>query len=310
MARFNLRYASIYPYKITILNKATIMKKILLTITTLILCFSINSHAAETKGKVLVIMSSADQLRLKDKKTAETGFYLNEFAIPVKEIMDAGYEIIVATPSGKKPVMDKDSKNPMFFQDDKKKMDDAAKLADKILTNKNVRKLSEVADGKLNEYAGVFIPGGHAPMVDLIVDPSVGKILTYFHENAKPTAMICHGPIASISVMENPAGFRSKLIQGNKSAAEQLANGWLYKDYEMTIFSNDEEKKAEKDKLHGQMQFHPEDALKLAGAKLKIGAANENNVVEDRELITGQNPASDNETAKALINAMDKKTAK
>ncbi len=286
------------------------MKKIFLCIITLAFCFSVNSYAAETKGKVLVIMSSANTLKLKDKKTVDTGFFLNEFAVPVKEIMDAGYEIVVATPSGKKPSMDNGSKDPMFFQDDKKKMDEAAKLADTVLAKKNIQKLSEVADGKLNEYAGVFIPGGHAPMTDLIVDPSVGKILTYFHENAKPTAMICHGPIASISTMENPAGFRSKLIQSNKSAAEQLANGWIYKDYEMTIFSNDEEKNAEKDKLHGQMQFHPEDALKLAGAKLKIGAANENNVVEDRELITGQNPASDNETAKALINAMDKKSAK
>jgi len=284
------------------------MKKTFLALMVSFLCFSFNIHALENKGKVLVIMSNADKLKLKDGKTADTGFFLNEFAIPAREILDAGYEIVVATPQGKKPVMDKDSKNLIFFQNDPKKMDEAQKVADQILTGKNIQKLSNVADGNLKEYAGVFIPDGHAPLTDLMIDPSVGKILTYFHENNKPTAMLCHGPITVISTLEEPDVFRRRLVAGNKGAAEKLAKGWIYTGYDMTIFSTDEEKAAEKNKLHGNVEFYPEDALKIAGAKIKNGAANESNIVQDRELITGQNPASDSDLVRALVKAMDKNT--
>lgn len=282
------------------------MKKIFLALMSLLICFSFSLQAAEKKGTVLVIMSNADKLKLKDGKTVETGFFLNEFAIPVREIMDAGYEVVIATPQGKKPLMDNDSKNPAFFQDDQQKMNEALKVKEKVLTHKNIRKLSDIADGNLKEYAGVFIPGGHAPMMDLMVDPNVGKILTYFHQNNKPTAMICHGPIASISVLEEPDVFRRKLVSGDKKAAEKLAKGWLYAGYDMTIFSTNEEKDAEKNKLKGNIEFYPEDALKIAGAQIKNADPKENNVVQDRELITGQNPNSDSDTARALIKAMDK----
>lgn len=282
------------------------MNKLLHLLTSLLLCFSFTLHAKESKGKVLVIMSNATKLELQDNKSADVGFFLNEFAIPVQEIIDAGYEIVVATPKGTPPLMDKSSKDPQFFEHDDNKMDAAYKLSNKLLTKSKVQRLSTISDGNLDEYVGVFVPGGHAPMTDLIVDPSVGKILTYFHKNNKPTAMICHGPIASLSVMENPVAFRKKLVAGDEDAAEGFANEWLYKGYKMTILSNAEEKEAEQHKLKGKVQFYPEDALKVAGAKIKNADPMENNVIEDRELITGQNPASDNELAKTFIQAMDK----
>lgn len=285
-------------------------KWILSIISFLLLCLSFNLQATEPKGKVLIIMSHADKLPLKDKKTADVGFFLNEFAIPTQALIDAGYEVVIATPQGKKPIVDKSSEKVEFFENDQEKMNNAIKLADKMLTAKNIKNLTTVADGNLKQYAGVFIPGGHAPMVDLIVDPNVGKILTYFHENNKPTAMICHGPIASLSAMGSPAEFRKNMIRGNLKSAAKLANDWVYKDYEMTILSTDEEKGAEKGKLHGNVQFYPEVGLKTAGAKIKNGAAMQSNVVEDKELITGQNPASDAELAKAFINALDKNTGK
>ncbi|HRE30962.1 MAG TPA: type 1 glutamine amidotransferase domain-containing protein [Candidatus Berkiella sp.] len=281
------------------------MKKLLLTCMTVLLCLSCNLQAVEKK-KVLVIMSNVDKLQLKDGKTYETGFFLNEFSVPVKALLDAGFDVVVATPQGKKPPMDKKSKDPMFFQNDKQEMNEAFKLTEKVLAKKNIKKLSNVSDGNLNEFAGVFIPGGHAPMVDLMVDPSVGKILTYFHKNAKPTAMICHGPIASIAVLENPAAFRKELTIDNKDAAEKLAEDWIYKGYEMTVFSTNEEKEAEKNQLKGKVEFYPEEALEIAGAKIKNKDVMQDNVIQDRELITGQNPVSDNDLAKTLIEAMNK----
>ncbi len=283
------------------------MNKILHLLTALLVCFSFQLQAKESKGKVLVIMSNATKIELQDNKSAETGFFLNEFAIPAQAILDAGYDIVVATPKGASPLMDKDSKDPQFFEHDAKKMEEAQKLANKLLAKSKIHKLSTVSDGNLDEYVGVFVPGGHAPMTDLMIDPSVGKILTHFHKNNKPTALICHGPIATISVMENPIAFRKKLVAGDEDAAEGLANEWLYKGYQMTILSNAEEKEAEQHKLKGKVQFYPEEALKAAGAKIKNADPMENNVIEDRELITGQNPVSDSDLAKTFIQAMDKK---
>jgi hypothetical protein len=69
-----------------------------------------------SKGKVLVVMSSANALDLKDGKTYSTGYYLNEFVIPYRKLL--GYEPVIANPKGDLPVMDVNSNNAMFFGGD------------------------------------------------------------------------------------------------------------------------------------------------------------------------------------------------
>lgn len=78
-----------------------------------------NAYAAEpSKGKVLVVMSSAKVLDLKDGKKYDTGYYLNELATPLKAIVDAGYTPVFADPLGNEPQMDASSNNDMFFDKD------------------------------------------------------------------------------------------------------------------------------------------------------------------------------------------------
>ena len=45
----------------------------------------------------------------------------------------------------------------------------------------------------------LHVPGGQAPVVDLMQDQEIGEILRHFHAHSKPTAMLCHGPIASVA---------------------------------------------------------------------------------------------------------------
>ena len=68
-----------------------------------------------TKGKVLVVMSSANSLDLRDGKKYPTGYYLNEFVVPYRKLVDAGYEPVIANPKGDTPVMDNNSNNAMFL---------------------------------------------------------------------------------------------------------------------------------------------------------------------------------------------------
>ena len=53
--------------------------------------YSAMPASAVESDKVLVILSSASQLELRDAKTYHTGYYLDELAIPLRKIVDAGY---------------------------------------------------------------------------------------------------------------------------------------------------------------------------------------------------------------------------
>lgn len=169
--------------------------------------------------------------------------------------------------------------------------------------------LKTIADGNLDQFKAVFVPGGHAPMQDLWKDKSLGKILNYFHEKQKPTALICHGPIALLSTLDDPVG----LVQHQqRNPGDKAPAPWIYNGYKMTVFSTAEEQSVEPKgayaTLEGPVKFYPQAALKSAGGNLEVAPAFHSEVVKDRELITGQNPYSDNELAKALVETLDAKT--
>src|ERR1700744_2222023 len=90
-----------------------------------------------SKGKVLVVMSSTHSLDLKDGKTYSTGYYLNEFVVPYRKLVEAGYEPVIANPKGDRPVMDVNSNNTMFFGGDDAARADALKFAEgtELLSN-------------------------------------------------------------------------------------------------------------------------------------------------------------------------------
>lgn len=65
------------------------------------------------------------------------------------------------------------------------------------------------------------------------------------------------------------------------------------------------QKVAEEQLLKGELYFDMPRALLLAGGKVSVTPSDfAANVVVDRELITGQNPASDHAIANALIKAL------
>jgi putative intracellular protease/amidase len=140
-------------------------------------------------------------------------------------------------------------------------------------------------------------------MNDLMQDPDLGKLLRDFHKEKKITAFLCHGPVAALAALPKAQEFRNALVEGNRTKAREIAKNWQYAGYNMTVFSDDEEKNAEKE-MKGEVQFYVADALTLAGGYVENASVFKPMVVRDRELITGQNPASDMELAKAVIKAI------
>jgi putative intracellular protease/amidase len=260
-----------------------------------------------TRTTVLVTGSNASKIEIKGG-TGPTGQYLNETVVPVMALLDAGYEPVLATPSGAKPRIDKASDSPRHFGNDVAAYVRAKDFFANDPSMNRVRTLRSVVDDGLDTYAGLFVPGGQAPVVDLMQDAEMGEILRHFHTRQKPTALLCHGPIALISAMPAAREFRAALIAGDAAKARELAKGWPYTGYKMTIFSNSEEKWVESDILHGKMFFHVADALQAAGGDVTTGAVDfEPHVVEDRELITGQNPRSDHLIGKTLVGRLERR---
>src|SRR6201996_8421722 len=100
--------------------------------------------SAQSKGKVLVVMSSATALDLKDGKTYATGYYLNEFVVPYRKLVEAGYEPVIANPKGDLPVMDANSNNAMFFGGDDSARAEALKFAQNLEALKRPKTLAAV----------------------------------------------------------------------------------------------------------------------------------------------------------------------
>ncbi len=260
-----------------------------------------------SKGKVLIVGSNATRIDIQGGGTGPTGQYLNETVVPAMALVAAGYDVVLATPNGGKPFIDPASDSAVHFDGDEAAYRRARSFFDGDPAMNRVITLRQAIDDGLDRYAGVFVHGGQAPVVDLMQDKALGEILRHFHARRQPTAFLCHGPIASVAALAEPGAFRAALIAGDAARAVELGKGWQYAGYRMTVFTASEEKPIEENILHGKLYFNMPDALTAAGG---IVSANPTDfapyVVEDRELITGQNPRSDHPLAAKLVAALDR----
>lgn len=256
--------------------------------------------------KVLIVGSSSHTFELKSGRKEPTGYYLNELAVPSRAIVDHGYEIVLATPTGTAPVVEQFSVNADYFGGSQAALQSALEFVAASPGLQAPRSIRSAIEEGLDGYAGVFLPGGHPPMIDLMQDSDLREVLRHFHAESKPTGLLCHGPIALTAAMSEAKEFRQALVRGDVDAAEAASDGWQYRGYRMTVFSNEEEKWAEQNILKGeQVLFYPADALTAAGGAVQSQGVFECNVVQDRELITGQNPFSDQHFADLLVEALD-----
>jgi len=137
--------------------------------------------------------------------------------------------------------------------------------------------------GRADEFAAVFVPGGHGPMFDLAVAAVSQKVIAEFAEKGKVVAAVCHGPAAFVNVT--------------------LRGEHLLKGKEVTGFSNAEEDIMG---LSEAVPFLLEDKLNEVGAKfVKAEEPWGVKVVVDGKLITGQNPASARALGAAVVKAVN-----
>jgi putative intracellular protease/amidase len=258
------------------------------------------------KGKILVLVSSGRGLPLKDGKVyAGAGYYLNELTVPTRALMEEGYEITFANPKGNVPQLDLHSAVPDFFGGDEARLQDYMRFRDSLSGLRNPARISDVIASGLDQYDAVFVPGGHGPMIDLLDDPNAGIVMRHFHATSKPTAVLCHGPISLLSALPNSTEVVEALKAGDNEGARKKAQGWIYAGYKMTIFSTAEEQQREPLEIRGKVLFYPDFALRTAGGDVSVVAPWGSYARQDRELISGQNPFSDQALLKLLQAALD-----
>ena len=264
------------------------------------------SAQPHSKGRVLVVLSSAHELQLRDGKTYATGVFFNEFVSPVRAIIEAGYEPVFASPDASPVHFDAHSVAPAYFGGSQEKLDDAKRFVDGLSAAQHPMTLATVRAEGVASYVGVIVPGGHAPWQDLATNADLGAVLSAFHAASKPTALICHGPAALLSTLPDASAFEAAMVKGDAAAAQKLATNWPYAGYHMTAFSTSEERFVEPRLLQGQVRFFLAEALAQAGGRVEAGPDRHSAIVQDRELITGQQPVSDAEFSKAVVAALDR----
>ncbi len=220
--------------------------------------------------RVLIVLTSHDQLGDTGNKT---GFWLEEFAAPYYRLKDAGAALVLASPKGGQPPLDPKSHEPDAQTDATRRFDgDPAAQADLA----NTRKLADV---DASDFDAVFYPGGHGPLWDLANDPRSIGLIEEFLDQSKPVASVCHAPAV--------------LLNAKSSDGQPLVKG-----KRVTGFSNSEEAAVG---LTEVVPFLLEDQLAALGGLYQRADDWQSKVLVDGLLITGQNPASSEAVADALL---------
>jgi len=227
------------------------------------------------KSKVLVIFTEQKNMKMQNNKLFSTGNHPVEALLPMLHLRNAGFEFDIATPSGKPVVFEmwafpkQDKEVNTIYNDLKSNFDKPIKLQDFV--NKSM--------DKSEEYAAVFVPGGHGVMLGIPDDENVGKVLRWAYSNDLFTITLCHGPGALLSTTLNDQQF-------------------IYKDYKMAVFPDSVDKMTPMfGYLPGHMPSTLCDKLENLGVNI-INKKADKTVCLDRKLITGASPLASNELGK------------
>ncbi len=224
----------------------------------------------KTGKPILMVLTSHDRLGDTGEKT---GFWAEEFAAPYYALVDAGLEVVLASPAGGRPPIDPKSELPDF------QTAATRRLAEDEATRNLLARTRPLRTVRAEDHAAVFYPGGHGPLWDLTRDPVSISLIRDFVAQEKPVAAVCHAPAV---LLEVKGADGRPLIAGRR----------------VTGFSNSEEAAVGLTEI---VPFLLEDELKRRGARYCRAEDWSPFCVTDGLLVTGQNPASSEATAKALI---------
>jgi len=233
-----------------------------------------NGERLKLHGKKALIITTSQDVLLPKKKN--TGVYASEMTAPYYTFLDAGMEVDLASiKGGKIPIEAQSLKWPIATKWDKRFLNDRSFLE----KSSNSLKIQDVNP---NDYDVVFIAGGWGAAYDLKGNPNLSETISEFYVQNKPIGAVCHGPLGLIGAKDNSG----KLILEGR---------------QVTGVTNKQIKEL---RVTGTPD-HPETELRKTGAvyESKSGLLDlfQNHIVEDENLVTGQNQNAAEEVAWRLM---------
>jgi putative intracellular protease/amidase len=229
-------------------------------------------------AKILFVLTGASYWTLRDGTRHPTGYWAEEFAAPYSALTGAGHQIVVASPGGVVPHVDVMSLRPSMAGSEQIALEQQGILR----SAEELRHPIELADARLEDYDAVYYPGGHGPMEDLWQDADSGRLLVAALASGKPLAIVCHAPVAIM--------------------ATRRKGGSPFVGYRVTCYTNSEEDAVG---LREKARWTVEDELIAMGLEFTRGEDWKPYTVVDRNLYTGQNPASAAPLAQQILDALN-----
>ena len=199
-----------------------------------------------------------------------TGVWFTEFSEPFAVFRDAGLEITVASPRGGPAPVD-----PRGYPG----AGEIAAVRDALERLNATRRLATM---RAADFDGVFFPGGHGPMFDLATDGEAKALIAAFWAAGKPVGAVCHGPAALLDVT----------VEGGSLLAGRRVTG----------FTRGEDAV---DALFAHMPFSLQARMEGEGARFVEQPPRSVHAETDGRLVTGQNPASAEATARAFLAVLE-----
>ena len=218
--------------------------------------------------KVLFVVTSNQRLGNTGRKT---GAHAEEIATPYYVLQDAGIEVDIASPQGGETPLDAVNARGENAESVERLLGDQYAM-DKLKLTKRLDQV--LAEG----YLAVYLPGGHGTMWDLPNDPRLSQLIANMVDAGKPVAAVCHGPAAFVGATRADG---KPLVEGKR----------------VNCFSDEEERAVE---LENVVPFLLESKLRELGGQLETADKFTQKVVEDGNLLTGQNPMSAQPLAERL----------
>lgn len=238
--------------------------------------------AYDGSGRVLVIATEERYMLMQNGTMFSTGNHPVETLLPLHHIIEAGFEVSVATPTGAPAKFEwwaypeQDEAVRQTWEELRAQFKDPLSLRDVVSSQL----------GEDSDYVAVFVPGGHGAMLGLPESPEVGAALAWAMESERLVITLCHGPAALL-------------------AARAPDGTSLFAGYRTCSFPDaiDQGANVEIGYLPGQMPWALGEALTKAGIELAnddmTGAT-----TRDRNLLSGDSPLAANDLGKLAARAL------
>lgn len=227
--------------------------------------------------KILVICTQERYFKMTNGKLFSTGNNVQETAVPLMHLENAGFDFVVATSTGAPAILEdwsvpREDQNVLnFMKKHEGKFKNPLSIAD------------IVSKGELNEsspYIATFLPGGHGSMVGLPKDENLGKVIRWIKESDRYMVAVCHGPAALLAATAN----------NNEKHP--------YDGYTMVAFPDKNDKQSPMvGYLPGQLPWFQCEELEKHGMSFK-NAKIKGFVHADRKLLSGDSPMACDELGK------------